>query len=290
MTESELHQQRAQLWRLDSNPIRTIEDARTFIESAGFCLMYPVRALPLVPTFVGAYIGSADGLPDTKHAFADPRAQDATELMVRLLRERSAFEIRLLPDTNLIVSAQLFPFFYALLSDRNPKAVPKTKAQGAEVSYLAGQVFAAIQEHGPATKNQLRELMGGESSDAALDRALGELWSILKIIRVSYTSSEGAAWDVLYRWAPEAVKEGLTISAPEAISALLSKYLEAVVAAAQEEIEQFFSYLVPRSKVREAINALLAARELGFLVVGTRTLIQMAPVVESSHDRKRVHG
>jgi len=290
MTESELHQQRAQLWRLDSNPIRTIEDARTFIESAGFCLMYPVRALPLVPTFVGAYIGSADGLPDTKHAFADPRAQDATELMVRLLRERSAFEIRLLPDTNLIVSAQLFPFFYALLSDRNPKAVPKTKAQGAEVSYLASQVFAAIQEHGPATKNQLRELMGGESSDAALDRALGELWSILKIIRVSYTSSEGAAWDVLYRWAPEVVKEGLTISAPEAISALLSKYLEAVVAAAQEEIEQFFSYLVPRSKVREAINALLAARELGFVVVGTRTLIQMAPVVESSHDRKRVHG
>ncbi len=290
MTESELQQQRAQLWRLDGNPIRTIEDARSFIEAAGFCLMFPVRALPLVPTFVGAYIGSADGLPDTKHAFADPRAQEATDLMVRLLRERSAFEIRLLPDTNLIVSAQLFPFFYALLSDRNPKAPPKTKAQGAQVSYLADQVFAAIQEHGPATKNQLRELLGGESSDAALDRALGELWSILKIIRVSYTSSEGAAWDVLYRWAPDAVKEGLTISAPEAISALLSKYLEAVIAATQEEIEQFFSYLVPRSKIREAINALLAARELSFVVVGTRTLIQMAPVVEPSHDRKRVHG
>src|SRR6266481_894234 len=279
MTESELQQQRAQLWRLDGNPIRTIEDARSFIEAEGFCLMFPVRALPLVPTFVGAYIGSADGLPDTKHAFADPRAQEATDLMVRLLRERSAFEIRLLPDTNLIVSAQLFPFFYALLSDRNPKAPPKTKAQGAQVSYLAGQVFAAIQEHGPATKNQLRELLGGESSDAALDRALGELWSILKIIRVSYTSSEGAAWDVLYRWAPDAVKEGLTISAPEAISALLSKYLEAVIAATQEEIEQFFSYLVPRSKIRETINALLAARELSFVVVGTRTLIQMAPVV-----------
>jgi 23S rRNA pseudouridine2605 synthase len=290
MTESELQQQRAQLWRLDGNPIRTIEDARSFIESAGFCLMYPVRALPLVPTFVGAYIGSANGLPDTKHAFADPRAQEATDLMVRLLRERSAFEVRLLPDTNLIVSAQLFPFFYALLSDRNPKAPPTTKAQGAQVSYLAAQVFAAIQAHGPATKNQLRELLGGESSDAALDRALGELWSILKIIRVSYTSSEGAAWDVLYRWATEAVKEGLGISAPEAISALLSKYLEAVVAATQEEIEQFFSYLVPRSKVREAINALLAARELSFVVVGTRTLIQMAPVVESSHDRRRVHG
>src|SRR5258708_38980234 len=145
MTDQELQQQRAHIWRLDGKPARTVESARSFLEKAGFCLMYPVRTLPLVPAFMAAYIGSADGLPDAKHAFADPRAQDATELMVRLLRERSAFEIRLLPDTNLIVSAQLFPFFYALLSDRNPKAPPKTKAQGAAVSYLASKAFPAMQ-------------------------------------------------------------------------------------------------------------------------------------------------
>ncbi|HJX84831.1 MAG TPA: hypothetical protein VJ723_10845, partial [Candidatus Angelobacter sp.] len=146
------------------------------------------------------------------------------------------------------------------------------------------------QQNGPATKNQLRELVGHEPTDAALDRALGALWSILKITRVNYNASDGASWDVLYRWAPEAVKEGLNISAPEAITGLLSKYLESVVAATQEEMEQFFSHLVPRSKVREAINALLAARELSFIVVGARTLIQMAPVVEESEQRRRNLG
>jgi hypothetical protein len=289
MTDQELQQQRAHIWRLDGNPIRTIESACSFLEKAGFCLMYPVRTLPLVPAFMAAYIGSADGLPDAKHAFADPRAQEATELMVRLLRERSAYEINLFAGTDLIISAPLFPYFYALLSDRNPKAPPRTKAQG-EVSLLAGKVFATIQEHGPATKNQLRELVGHEPTDAALDRALGELWSILKITRVNYSASDGASWDVFYRWAPEAVKEGLNISAPEAITGLLSKYLESVVAATQEEMEQFFSHLVPRSKVREAINALLAGRELSFVVIGTRTLIQMAPPADENDLRRRNLG
>lgn len=289
MTDQELQQQRAHIWRLDGKPVRTIEDARSFLEKAGFCLMYPVRTLPLVPAFFAAYAGSAEGLSDAKHAFADPRAQEATDLMVRLLRERSAYEINLSAGTDLIISAPLFPYFYALLSDRNPKAPPKTKAQG-EVSLLAGKVFATIQQHGPATKNQLRELVGHEPTDAALDRALGELWSILKITRVNYTASDGASWDVLYRWAPEAVKEGLNISAPEAITGLLSKYLESVVAATQEEMEQFFSHLVPRSKVREAINALLAARELSFIVIGTRTLIQMAPPADENDLRRRNLG
>src|SRR5262249_10143130 len=91
MTEQELDQQRTERCRTGGEGIRTIEDARSFIESAGFCLMYPERTLPLAPSFMAAYAGTQAGLPDVKHAFADPRAQQATELMVRLLRERSAF-------------------------------------------------------------------------------------------------------------------------------------------------------------------------------------------------------
>jgi hypothetical protein len=273
---------------MGGNPIRTVEDARSFLESAGFCLMYPERSLPLVPTFIGAYAGSADGLPDAKHAFADPRTQPAIDLMVRLLRERSAYEANFLPDNSLLVSAAFFPFIYALVGDRNPKAVPKIKAQGAKVSPLAIKVFETIQNRGALSKGQLRELVSRELTTAALDRVLNELWSILKITRVDYHEDEGAYWDLLYRWSPEAVKEGIQLSLPEAISALLGKYLETVVAADQEEIEQFFSHLVSRSRIREAINALLAARQLSFLTVGPRTLIQVTPIPAQS--RRRIHG
>src|SRR5262249_60946775 len=107
-----------------------------------------------------------------------------------------------------------------------------------------------------------------------------------------YREGEGTFWDVLYRWAPEAVKEGINISAPEAISALVSKYLEAVVAAGQEDLEQLFSRLTSRSKVREAINALLARRELAWMPAGTKTLLRLTPAPEarSTVPRRPVHG
>jgi hypothetical protein len=289
MTEQDLEQQRTKLWRIDGNPVRTVEDARGFIESVGFCLNYPERSVRLVPSLIAAHTGSTAGLPDVKHAYADSRAQEATELMVRLLRERSAFEMSLSRESNLIIAAGLFPFFYALVGDRNPKSLPKTKAQGAKISELASSVFGALQKHGPMTKTQIQEHVGRESSQAALDRALGELWSILKITRVDYTSSGGASWDVLYRWAPEAVKEGINISSPEAISALVSKYLETVVAAEQEDIEQFFSHLTSRSKVRDAVNALLQARELSFVIIGDKSLIHMTPPPDQP-PRSRNHG
>lgn len=275
MTESDLQQRRAELWRVNGNPIRTLEDARSFLDSVGMCLMYPVRGTLLVPTFFAAYAGSATELPDARHAFADPRTQPATDLMVRLLRERHGYEINLLPESSLIVSAAFFPFVYALLGDRKPKAPPRTRVQGEKVSPLGVKAFEVIQEQGPLSNGQLRALLGRELTTAALDRALIQLWSILKITRVDYHEQEGASWDVLYRWAPQAVLQGSHYSAAEAISALIGKYLEAVVAASREEIEEFFSHLAAGSRIREALNALLAARQLDFTAVGNRNLIHL---------------
>jgi 23S rRNA pseudouridine2605 synthase len=276
------------MWRTDGSPVRTLEDARSFLDTVGFCLMFPERSQPPTPTWIGAYVGSAEALPDQKHAFADPRARDAGELLTRLLRDHAAYEATLSGGSNLILSAALFPFFYALVGDRNPKAPPRVGAQGTAISPLAATVFDTLQKHGPVSKSQLGDLVGRGPSDAALDRALNDLWSILKISRVDYSESEGAVWDVLYRWAPEAVKEGLNISAPEAISAMLGKYLEAVIAATQQEIEDFFSRLTSRSKVRDTIHALLSARELNLLPVGAKTLIRLTPVAEM-HVRRNQH-
>jgi hypothetical protein len=285
MTEQELEQQRAANWRIDGNAVHTVEEARSFVEAVGFCLMYPDRMLPRVATFLGAYAGSAAELPLAKNAYADSRAQQATDLMVRLLRERSAFEMTLSGENTLIVSAAAFPFFYGLVGDRTPKSLPQKKAQGAAVSELSREVFEALQKHGPLNKPQLQEHVGRESSQAALDRALAELWSILKITRVDYTPGAGAAWDVLYRWAPGPVKEGINISVPEAVTALVSKYLETAIAVEQDDIEQFFSHMTSRSKVREAVGALLQARELNLVTIGTKSLIRLTPPPDTQRRR-----
>src|SRR5215469_3169839 len=157
MTETELREQRAQIWRIDGNPVRTQEDARHFLEDVGFCLMFPERPRPLIPTWMGAYAGSEERLPDQRHAFADPRSREASDLLVRLLRERAAYQISLSGGSHLIVSAALFPFFYALIGDRNPKAPPRSGVQGSAISPLAASVFDAVQKHGPLAKGRLRD-------------------------------------------------------------------------------------------------------------------------------------
>jgi 23S rRNA pseudouridine2605 synthase len=274
MTPDELFQFRRDKWRVSGNPVRTLDDARSFIESAGFCLLYPGSSV-LVPTFIGAWLGSDERLPSQREAYKDSRTQEATDLMVRLLRDKSAYEANLGDENNaFLLSASVFPYFYALVGDRNPRQAPRAGPRSLN-SQLACDAYQIIHRKGPISKLNLLEELGKGISVPALDRALAELWSKLRITRVDYHEREGASWDVLYRWAPEAVSEGVNCSVSSALSALISKYLDCMIAADETEIETFLGNFVPRSRVREAVNALLAARELSFLLVGHRSLIQV---------------
>jgi Winged helix DNA-binding domain len=275
MELQELQEARRHKWHLDGAAVRTLDSAREFIESAGFCTMYPLEQPVLLPTFMGAFAGTDQDIPTARHAFADPRSKEATELMVRLLRERAAYEANLFGDTNFLVSASVFPYFYALVGDRNPRQMPKAGVQP-NFSQLARDCFEAIKSKGPISKEKLGYLLGGSISDAAFDRALGELWSRLRITRVDYVPGEGAYWDVLFRWAPDAVREGIQLASMQALSALTSKYLDSVIAAEQSEVEEFFGNLVARSKVNEAVKALLAAREFSYLHVGGKPMLHIA--------------
>jgi hypothetical protein len=282
MTEQELTQLRREKWHLDGRPIRTLEEARSFLEQVGFCILYPHTPAILAPTFIGAWAGSDEKLPAWQHAFADPRAEQATDLMVRLLRERDAYEANRFDDNNaFLVAGSIFPYFYALIGERNPKHVPKP-GHHSEYSQLACDTFELIRRAGPISKQKMREMLGGSVSIAALDRALGEMGAKLRISRVDYNPREGSFWDVLYRWSPDAVHEGMNLSVGEALSALLSKYLDCVIAADQQELDTFFGNFVPRSRVKESVNVLLNARELEYIRVGNRSLVQVTTAQVSS--------
>jgi 23S rRNA pseudouridine2605 synthase len=277
MTDSELLQARMQKWRLDGQSVRTLDEARAFLESVGFCLMYPMRPPILAPTFIGAWVGSDDKLPARQHAYNDPRAKEATELMVRALRDKAAYEAPLIDENNaFLLAASVFPYFYSLVGERNPKQAPATGPRS-PYSPLACDAFEIIRRNGPISKTKLGEMLGGSVSNAGLDRGLSELWAKLRITRVDYTVEEGSVWDELSRWAPDVVREGVGISVPEALSALVSKYLDCVVAADEGEVENFLTNFVPRTRVKDAIHALLSAREVSFVHVGSKSLLQVTP-------------
>jgi len=283
LTFPELDQLRRDKWRLTGKAVRTLEDARSFVESIGFCLTYPSRPAMLLPTFIGAWYGSDERLPQHR-AFLDPQARDATDLMIRLLRDRSAYEANLSDENNaLLISATIFPYFYTLVGERNPRQAPRPGPRS-PYSELACDTFQAIHRKGPISKSRLLQEVGKGVSAPAIDRALSELWAKLRITRVDYDEREGASWDLLQRWSPDAVNEGVNCSIGEALSALISKYLDCLVAAELSEIEVFFGNFVSRSKVREAVNALLDAHELTFVPVGNRSLIQVMQV-QPAHKR-----
>ena len=277
MTELELLQQRRARWHVGGNPVRAQEQAAEFLNAVGICLVYPLRTGVTAPTCVGAYFGSDENLPTSQQAFKSPRAEEARELMLRLLRARQAFEAPFAGENIVLLSPETFPYFYALVGERNPKRDLRELPATDKISQLTRDAYAIIQQKGAIPKRRLGEALGGAPSEAALDRALNELWSRLLITRVDYQPKEGVFWEALHRWAPDAVKLGSTLSLPQALSALLSKYLEAVIAAEMSEIEAFFSHFTSRGRVRDAANALLAARELSYVSVGRRTLVQITP-------------
>src|SRR5512133_3961571 len=160
MTDQEIKDLRREKWRLNGTPVRTLEDARSFIESNGFSLMLPVVAPLLVPTFIGAWAGTEERLPTQKQAFTDPRAKEATELMVRLLRDKSAYEANRFGENNaFLLSAWVFPFFYALVGERNPRQAPKPGPRS-PYSQLACDAYQIIHRKGPVSKLRLLEELG----------------------------------------------------------------------------------------------------------------------------------
>jgi hypothetical protein len=281
MTEQELEQLRRDKWRINGQPIATFEDARAFVDSVGICVMYPLKAGELLPSFLAAVAGEDRGLPAPKQAFADERAQRAIELGNRLVAQRAAFESNVFPENCLLLSMTVFPYFYVLASERAPGA------HRDPLSQLASMSWKFLESDGPQTSEALREKLGAELSITAIERALGELWMRLRILPLHREGQQ--QWETLERWAPEAVQEGSRLPVAVALSALISQYLEALVAAEAREVEEFFSHFAPRSKVKEAINALLAAREFEFVNVGHRSLVHMtatAPLPEMRTPRR----
>jgi len=86
--------------------------------------MYPMRPALLAPTFIGAWVGADDSC---RHASTPTtiRGNRSDGVDVRALRDRSAFEAPLLDENNaFLLAPSVFPYFYSLVGERNPKHPP----------------------------------------------------------------------------------------------------------------------------------------------------------------------
>jgi len=257
---------RAERMRQNGNGTLTFEDARTWIEETGLCLFLPKRQFSssVAPSFVEAMAGKRDATPDPPYIAA------AEEMLVRLELEGVAVRLNLLgqpgEQPDYVVAGWVLPYVYALRGDRDWRRIPQLTGSR-QVSPLAVQAYKLL-DAGDQTLPDLTHALGREVTEAAVLRAITELWQQLRIIPVIQAPGKTAEWQLLRLRFQKAIAEGASTSQVTAISVLASIYLQAVIAATMEEVEVFLSPLTARSKVREVLRGLVATRQVHTINLG----------------------
>jgi hypothetical protein len=303
LTAEQLETARAERMRQNGHGAITIEDVRTWIEETGLCVFLPrpsqagqstqsvTTAPAATPTFVEAVAGQRTTEPTLELIAA------AESLLVRLEAEGVAVRLNLAgqplsasgdhPDY--VVAGWVLPYIYALRGDRDWRRSPQLTGSR-QVSPLAIQAAKQI-DSANMTATQIRDALGREVTEAAVLRALHELWKQLRIIPVVSEVGVPALWQPLRQRFQKAIAEGASTSQVTAISVLASIYLQAVIAASMEDIEMFLSPLTARSKIREVVRGLAATRQVHttnmghspmFYVAGTLPEFPTAPSFQIS--------
>jgi 23S rRNA pseudouridine2605 synthase len=269
LNAEQLNSARLARWSQNGEARLTLEAATEWLGTIGFCPYLPFGAAGASPmaSFLEAVVGRPAQTPS-----AGERSR-ANELLVRMVENSAGVPLKLgnslgeQPD--FVSSPEALRYIYALGGDRNFKAGPSTVGND-KVTPLALHCWEAIQEHGPLDVPALQPILGRDITEAAIARALQELWVGLYVFPVASVIGKPAKWELLSRHFPGQVAAGASTGQAEAQSAMVSLYLYAVVAAAEEEVLAFLSPLAPQSKLREVIRGLGSMRQLDIIDIGGR--------------------
>jgi hypothetical protein len=279
-SSEQLTRTRAAHWHQDEKPLLTMEGLRNWINSCGLVAYGPrvaqmgAPAPSLLEATLGKKLDSAAELSES----------DAVRsLLARLVAEGSAVPLNLLGVTggvgtdvpDYVASASVFSYIFTLRGNKAWKQAPVT-AGAVKVSPLALATYEMLSAKVMLSSYDLATQLGKEVTEGAVLRSLTELWSQLRVIPVAQTDGTATLWELTTARFTKQIKAGANAGQPSALSALISLYLGQAVAATEDEIETFLSPLAPRSRVRDVIHALLAARHLETLVIDGKTLLHVA--------------
>jgi len=264
LNTEQLNSARLARWSQNGEARLTLESAAEWLDSIGFCPYLPSAtgvAAP-APSFLEAVVGRPARVPS-----AGERGR-ANELLARMVENAAAVPLKMASSLgeqpDFLASPDVLRYIYALLGDRNFKASPSTVGNN-KVTPLALHCWQAIEQQGPLDLVALQPILGRDMTEAAIARALQELWTGLYVFSVFSASGQPAKWELLPRRFPEQVAAGASTGQAEAQSAMVSLYLYAVVAAPEEDVLRFLSPLAPQSKLREVMRGLGSMRQLDMI-------------------------
>lgn len=203
--------------------IHTAADAVRFIDAAGYCLLFPVKSLPL-PSL---YYAVARRYPLTWDRYTERIWRWKDDLP----RRRRAFYAKYFKGRGTFISLALLPHFLAMHeTSAAPGDHERFYADG-RVSHDARAIWRALEQHGPLATLELRHACKMESrvGNMGFKRAMLELQRLLLVVHFG-TEQETAAWasgrfELTSRAFPHAVSLGRRIAPEAARAAIAAKYL-----------------------------------------------------------------
>lgn len=298
-TAGQLAETRRARWHQDAQPLLTADTLREWIGTHGLVLYTPRPQFSAIPAASFAEVILGDAVPaPTLEQLQQPRA-----LLARLIAEDSVVPLHLIgsptgagsemPD--FLASPALLPYIYTLRGDKTWKQPPVTSG-ASKVSPLALASFKLLTEKGRMTASELANELGNEVTEAAALRALTELWEHLRVLPVLQADGSATLWELTATRYTKQIKSGVNAGLPTALSALISLYLSQAILPTEEDVEVFLSPLASRSRLREVVRALTAARQLETVVIDGKTHLYVsgelpvfAPVAEPVPDDVDAH-
>jgi len=223
--------------------VSTPSDAVHFIDAVGYCLLFPIKHLPLPSLYYAVARRDIHLGPSW-----DKYCEKIWEWKGELGRRRRAFYTKYFKGRGTFISLKLLPHFLAM---RNSAA----NESDAEVYYRAGHISAdaraiweALAAHGPLATLELRHAckMDSKAGNARFKRAMAELQCLL-LVFYSGAEQETAAWpsgrfELTAQAFPRQVRAARRITPEHARAVLARKYLEWHPAAPPQLLARLFGW------------------------------------------------
>jgi len=277
-TADQLAAARLTHWHQNAEPILTINMLRDWLNASGLVLYTPrAQQIPSpAPSFVEAILGTPNAAP-TLAETDEPRS-----LLARLIADGGAVPLNLLGNPtgtgtetpDFIVSPLAFPYIFTLRGDKAWKQPPTTSG-AAKVSPLALATYNVLVERITMSAYDLATQLGKEVTEAAVLRALTELWQHLRVLPIPQPDGAATLWELTTTRFTKQIKAGANAGQPTALSALTSLYLGQAIVATEDDVETFLSPLAGRSRIRDVVHALMSARQLETIAIEGRTVLHV---------------
>ena len=244
--------------RTPARRLHNERDALAFINEVGSCFLFSSEGSEM-PTLYEAILGEQSDWT-VQHDYETGRAWTWKD---SLPIARKCFYGKLLRGKPLLVSLDLFPYFYAISGNYGDLDQYLEEYQDGKISLPARQIYEALLYHGALPTSHLRRQsnLAGKDHARAFERGLVELQVGLKITKTGISDANRwhycYVYDLLPRWLPDQVQKGLALKTRDAYPVILRQYLRNVIVSTPADIVRLFGW--SEEATARAIEALVAA-------------------------------